>query len=181
MKDIKYDNEKLVEDGQAFMDSFKAQMSSIVQNTLGEAYANLLPYIETDAWTNYREELRIELEREYKFSRFKQEWAVNFRRAVFVENREEISKLIEQDILKRIKHLEDCRQEFEQFRYTPLGDTYQCLKNKVNTTLELLVSIQKHGLNHYEDCNNSGYDDMTCTCGMEKLEQEILKTITEHK
>lgn len=130
MIDVKYDPEKLNKEGQEFMEKFRARMKDIAQETLGELYVNLMPYLETDTWTNYRETLRVELEHEYKFSHFKKEWAVNFRRAVFVENREEISKLIEQDILKRIKHLEDCKQEFEQFRYTPLGDTYQDLKRE---------------------------------------------------
>ena len=130
MSDIKYDSEKLQAEGQEFIDKFRVKMKAIADETLGELYCNIMPYMETDTWTNYREALRCELEHEYKYSRFKDEWAINFRRAVFVENREELSKLIEQDILKRIKHLEDCRQEFESFRYTPLGDTYQDLKRE---------------------------------------------------
>lgn len=127
MTDVKYDSEKVQAEGQAFIDSFRKRMKEIADETIGELYVNCMPYLESDTWTNYREALRIELEHEYKFTNFKTKWAVNFRRAVFVENREEISKFIEQDILKRIKHLEDCRQEFEMFRYTPVGDTYQCL------------------------------------------------------
>lgn len=138
MSDLKYDAEKLQKEGQAFIDKFREKMKAIADETLGELYVNIMPYIETDTWTNYREELRLELEHEYKYSKFKEDWAVNFRRAVFVENREEISKLIEQDILKRIKHLEDCKQEFEMFRYTPLGDTYQDLKKENERLKELL-------------------------------------------
>ncbi len=126
--DLKYDAEKLQAEAQTFIDKFRSRMKDIADETLGELYANIMPYVETDTWTNYRESLRLELEHQYKYSRFKDEWAIDFRRAVFVENRDEISKLIEQDILKRIKLLEDCRQEYEQFRYTPLGDTYQDLK-----------------------------------------------------
>lgn len=130
MTDLKYDQEKLQIESQEYIDKFRNKMKAIADETLGELYCNIMPYCETDTWTNYRESLRLELEHEYKFSTFKQDWAKNFRRAVFVENREEISKLIEQDILKRIKHLEDCHQEYEQFRYTPLGDTYQDLKKQ---------------------------------------------------
>lgn len=130
MTDLKYDEEKLVKDGQAFMDRFRNKMRDIADETLGDLYVNVMPHIEMDSWQNYRNVLRSELEHEYKFSKFKEDWATNFRRAVFVENREEISKLIEADILKRIKHLEDCKQEFEMFRYTPNGDTYQDLKRE---------------------------------------------------
>lgn len=138
MSDVKYNAEKLQAEGQAFIDRFRAKMEKIAEETLGQIYSNVMPYIETDTWTNYREELRLELEHEYKYSKFKETWASNFRRAVFVENREEISKLISQDILNRIKHLEDCKQEFEMFRYTPLGDTYQDLKRE-NERLKALI------------------------------------------
>jgi hypothetical protein len=145
MSDIKYDAEKLALEAQSYIDKFRSQMTKIAEECLGEIYTQVLPYIETDTWTNYREALRIELQHEYKFSNFKQPWATAFRRAVFVENREEISGLIEADILKRIKHLEDCRQEFDQFRYSPGGDRYQdkvkeleSLKAKHERVLQML-------------------------------------------
>ena len=137
-EDVTYNPNKLQKEAQEFIDKFRLKMKDISEEILGEIYVNIGPYIETDQWVNYREALRIELEHEYKYSNFKSDWATNFRRAVFVENREEISKLISEDILKRIKHLEDCKQEFEQFRYTPLGDTYQDLKNKNTQTNEAL-------------------------------------------
>lgn len=119
MSDVKYDAKKLAQDAQTFLDSFKEKMRKIQDETLGELYANVLPYIETDAWTNYREALRLDLAHEYKFKTFREPWAVNLRRAIFVENREELAKLINQDLLKRIKELEDRVKEFEQFRWTP--------------------------------------------------------------
>lgn len=136
MSDIKYDAEKLASEAQSHIDKFRHKMKEIAEECLGEIYVNITPYIETDSWTNYREALRIELQHEYKYSNFKQDWAVDFRRAVFVENREEISKLIESDILKRIKHLEDCNQEFDQFRYSPGGDRYQDLVTKHERVIE---------------------------------------------
>jgi hypothetical protein len=147
-EDVTYDPEKLQADAQNFIDSFRVKMKHISEEILGEIYVNVGPYVETDQWTNYRESLRIELEHEYKYSKFKSEWATNFRRAVFVENREEISNLISDDILKRIKHLEDCKQEFEQFRYTPLGDTYQDLKNK-NTRIDEALKVAIEALEFY--------------------------------
>lgn len=121
MSEVKYDPERVRKDAEIYIENFIDKMKTVADDILGRMYVDCLPHIETDAWTNYREALRLELEHEYKYSNFKADWAVNFRRAVFVENREEISKLIEADILKRIKHLEDCRQEFDQFRYSPGG------------------------------------------------------------
>lgn len=142
MSDVKYDQEKLQIEAQNFMDSFKEKLKSIVDETMGEAYVNIMPYCESDTWTNYREALRIELENEYKHSAFKNEWATNLRRTIFKENQEELSQLISKDLLKRIKELEDSRQEYEVFRYTPLGDTYQCLKKENAELKEKLDSLK---------------------------------------
>ena len=142
MIDINYDPEKIQEEAQSFIDSFKVKMKAIAEETLGELYSKVMPYIETDTWTNYREALRMELEHEYKYSKFKKDWATSFRRAVFVENREEISNLIGQDIIKRIKFLEDLKQEFEMFRYSPLGDTYQCLRKERDDYREALSNLE---------------------------------------
>lgn len=145
--DIKYDTGKLQEQAQEYINKFRLQMKSIAEDTIGELYCNIMPYMETDTWTNYREALRIELEHEYKYSNFKQDWAKAFRRAVFVENREEISKLIESDILKRIQHLEDCKQEFEMFRYSPMGSNYQDLKRENEKLREQLnINQQSHAV-----------------------------------
>jgi hypothetical protein len=146
--DIKYDADKIQSDADEYINIFALKMRDLASEIIGEIEIRTLPHIETDAWTNYRECLRLELEHEYKFSKFKQPWATNFRRAVFVENREEISHLISKDILERIKHLEDCRQEYEQFRYTPLGDTYQCLKKK-NEALEEKLRVCVEALRRY--------------------------------
>lgn len=149
MSDVKYDSEKLNKDAQELMDSFRLSMKKIAEETLGELYVNIMPYAETDSWTNYREALRLELEHEYKYSKFKNEWARDFRRAVFVENREEISKLIEKDILERIKHLEDIKQEYDMFRYSPGGDRYQDKVNE-NTKLQAALNVAREQLSELE-------------------------------
>jgi hypothetical protein len=174
MSDVKYDSDKLQAEAQGFINKFRKQMKDIADETLGDLYCNIMPYMETDTWTNYRESLRLELEREYKFSNFKQDWAVNFRRAVFVENREELSKLIEADILKRIKHLEDFRQEFDQFRYSPGGDRYQDIvkeRDKLTRALELAVGA----LNKYADGDHFGTDDngAMATDALTQIEQVL--------
>lgn len=142
MPDIKYDEDKLNKEAQHFMDVYRAKFKSIADEMLGELYVNILPYLKSDTWTNYREALRLELEHEYKYSIFKDRWAENFRRAVFVENREEMVKLLDQDIYRRLKHLEDCRQEFEQFRYSPTGDRYQDIKKKLDKYIKKYGEIE---------------------------------------
>jgi len=122
---IKYDSEMMQIEAQAYLDSFKARMKKTADEIIGELYSNVMPYLDTDTWTNYREALRLELEHEYKYSKFKCAWAKNFRRAVLVENRDKLVELLNHDLLERIKTLEDRHQEFEMFRYSPGGDAYQ--------------------------------------------------------
>ena len=184
--DIKYDADLLAAQAQEHIDKFRKRMKDIAEECLGEIYCNITPYIETDTWTNYREALRLELQHEYMFSNFKQPWATDFRRAVFVENREEISKLIEADMLKRIKSLEDCKQEYDQFRYSPGGDRYQdkvkeldCLKAKHERLLEALREKTKRS--NYEWSEGYAYspdewvNEGQIACALEIL-SEVEKT-----
>lgn len=170
--DVKYDADELHATAQSFMDSWRSRMRDISEEVLGEIYVKVLPYIETDSWTNYREALRIELEHEYKFSSFRKDWATAFRRAVFVENREEISTLISKDILARIKSLEDCRQDFEQFRYSPTGDRYQDI---VRDRDKLLKQFNKaiEALDTLKIAVNDKVEDKGATAYIERKLNEI--------
>lgn len=136
--DVTYSSDELDERAMECIESFKKKMRSVIDEALGDIYVNVVPYLESDAWTNYRESLRLELEREYKFTNFKSDWAKRFRRAVFVENRDEIIPLLEKDLYKRIKDLEDYTQDYEMFRYSPRGDCYQDIKAKLQTAREAL-------------------------------------------
>ena len=135
-RDVKYSSEQIEKEAQQWLDVFAAKMKYIATEIIGEIEASTVPHIESDAWVNYRESLRLELENEYKYSRFKNEWAINFRRAVFGENREELSKLIADDLIKRNKELEDRCQEYDSFRYSPQGDDYKTMKKRLEEKLK---------------------------------------------
>lgn len=118
MTDVKYDADKLAREAQDVLNKFKTNMKKIADEALSEIYVQIIPYIETDTWTNYREALRIDLEHEYTYHKFKEPWAKNLRRAIFVENRDELARLLNQDLLERIKALEDQKKEYDMFRYS---------------------------------------------------------------
>jgi predicted nucleotidyltransferase len=182
--DVKYDEEKLQKDAQEFMDKYRVKMKDISDEILGELYVNILPYIETDSWINYREALRIDLEHEYKFKKYKEPWATNLRRAIFVENRDEVSKLISEDILNRIKHLEDCKQEFEQFRYTPLGDTYRDIQSQnaaLRNSLQLAVEALECGEAALAVCETTHRGKYTGeSFGLREIKQALAKIKAKH-
>lgn len=141
MTDIKYTKEQLEAKAQSILNSFKDSMQSAVEECMSSAVQDIIPHTESDAFTNYRESLRIELENEYKRSRFKNDWAVNLRRVIFLENKEEIALLISNDLLKRIQELED-QAELTWNRYTPAIETYSDLKKKHAQVLQALSSAE---------------------------------------
>ena len=104
-------------DAEEIYKSFAKRIKSLCDEALGELEVNCLPHLETDAWTNYREELRIELAHEYKYSKFKDDWAKDLRRAILIENKEELVSLLNKDLVVRCKRLEDRVKDYEQFRY----------------------------------------------------------------
>lgn len=68
MTDIKYTKEQLEAKAQSILNSFKESMLSAVEECISSAVQDIIPHTESDAFTNYRESLRIELENEYKHS-----------------------------------------------------------------------------------------------------------------
>ena len=90
----------------AFLGGFKRKMLKVVEETLSEVYCNLVPHIETDAWTNFRNELmdgfrnydNRKVQGEYDFAKIRQK--------IYEEYRDEIIKDLDQDNLERITKLE---------------------------------------------------------------------------
>ena len=123
---------------QEIFDNYKKDFLDIADKALGELYTDVAVFFESDMYSNYREEIRLEMSHEYKYSKFKDEWAKDLRRAIFVENREELSELISDDILKRVKNLEDIKQEYEMFRYSPKGVEYKDLLSQNKKLREAL-------------------------------------------
>lgn len=104
-EEFKYDPAELDKQGQSYMDTFKKKMKALCEEILGDVYVDLMPHIESDTWTNYRNVLRDEYEYELKNSKFKSEYAVRFRKVIFQENRKEMAELINQDLLEENKKL----------------------------------------------------------------------------
>lgn len=58
---------------------------------------------------------------------------------------------------------------------------YDSLAAKLDKAINALNKVQSFGLHHYEDCSNSDCDENPCSCGMEKTELLVLKTLDEIK
>lgn len=109
--------EKVDKDAEEIYKNFCTKLRKVCDEVLGDFEVNCITYLESDAWSNYREAIRIEMSHEYKYSTFKDEWAKNLRRAILVENKEELVPLLNKDLVERCKQLEDQVKEYERFRY----------------------------------------------------------------
>ena len=106
------------EQAQALVDKFKKRMTSVANEVLGNLYTDVLIYIETDAWTNYRENIRVAMENKYRQNETatsEDAWARSIREAIYVQFKDELEKGIIADLNKRIKFLEECLESRNRY------------------------------------------------------------------
>lgn len=87
------------------IESFKVALKKAAEEVISDLHCDIVPYIESDSWTNFRNELMSGLtnypnrriQGEYDFEKIRQQ--------IFEDFREEIIKDLDQDNLKRIEEL----------------------------------------------------------------------------
>jgi hypothetical protein len=92
-------------EAQALMDGFKEKMLKLCQETLGQLYCDVSAYIESDHWTNYRNDLLAGLQ---NYGNRKVQASYDFakiRRAIFEEFRAEIVADLNADLLAEVEEL----------------------------------------------------------------------------
>lgn len=89
---------------QAMVEHFKSKMRILANEIISEVYCDIPDYIESDSWANFRNTLLSGL-CDY---RNKEKYRYDFqkiRQAIYAENKEEISKDLNQDLLEEIESL----------------------------------------------------------------------------
>jgi len=87
------------------IESFKENLKEAAEEVIGSLYCDVLHYIESDSWTNFRTDLMSGLtnyanrrvQGEYDFKKIRQQ--------IFEDFREEIVKDLDQDNLEKIEEL----------------------------------------------------------------------------
>ena len=93
------------EEAQKLVDSFKENLKKVADEAIRELYCNVATYIETDSWTNFRNDL-LDGFRDYKNRKIHAEYDFKkIRAAIYKEYREEIIKDLNQDMVKEIEDL----------------------------------------------------------------------------
>ena len=104
-----------------FMESSRKALAQTIRDQANElmttVYTDYGMFLETDAWINYRENLRAELRGGYHREILNSEecaWARSVRDFIFNEHRAELVEMINKDLMVKIKSLEE---ELRRSRY----------------------------------------------------------------
>ena len=117
-------SEKGNEEAIKLIDKFKKQLTKkakeVIETILGEMYCDLLPHIESDAWTNFRNDLldgfknynNRKLQGDYDFKKIRQQIFKDFRKEIIKDlNQDYINENIE---LK--KDIERWKEDYEKLK-----------------------------------------------------------------
>ncbi len=95
------------------IESFKVRLMEVATDVIGDLYCDIVQYIESDSWINFRNELMSGL-RNYANRRIASEYDFKaIRQQVFEDFREEIIKDLDQDNLEEIDGL---KKEVEELK-----------------------------------------------------------------
>jgi len=83
-----------------FRDRIRAQIADFAEQALSEAYTDIVPYLETDAWANLRRDVLAD------FCDYSTGNNRELRRSIYEQYRDEIVADLNQDNLERIADLE---------------------------------------------------------------------------
>ncbi len=93
------------EEAQKLIDQFKERLIEVAEETIKDLYTDVVVYIESDSWTNFRKELlegfkgyNVRAESQYDFK--------EIRKQIYEEFKDEIIKDLDQDNLEKIERLE---------------------------------------------------------------------------
>ena len=111
------------QEAQQLIDSFKTALKTAAEEVISNLYCDVIFYIESDSWANFRNELMDGL-RNYANRRVQGEYDFKqIRQQIFEDFKDEIIKDLDQDNLEKIKELKVCLEECTK-RYQEISDRY---------------------------------------------------------
>jgi hypothetical protein len=100
-----------------FRDKLKIEAANVISSIMDEFYFDIVPHIESDAWTNYRNDLMNGL-KNYRNRKIQGEFDFKeIRRAIFKEFKDDIIEDLNQDHLKTIESLRKQLDDMRRLRY----------------------------------------------------------------
>ncbi len=103
------------------LNGFVNQLKDKIKETMSEFYTDELPYIESDTWTNYRNEIMAgfknynnrKIQGEHDFKKIRQ--------AIYKEYREELIVDLNQDMVEEIKVLKKRIEYMQEAQHSRCG------------------------------------------------------------
>ncbi len=109
-------------EAQKLIDQFKERLIEVAEETIRDMYTDVVVYIESDSWTNFRKELLAGF-RGYNVRAESQHDFKEIRKQIYEEFKDEIIKDLDQDNLEKIekleKEIERLKEVFDRTRSYP--------------------------------------------------------------
>jgi hypothetical protein len=106
-----------VKQAQETIGSFKKMLSKEAEKAIGELYCDVIPFIESDAWANFRTHVLNGL-KNYPSAALRNKYDfASIRKQMFVEFREEIIKDLNQDLLNEVESLKQQIEDLKEFQH----------------------------------------------------------------
>ena len=96
---------KALEDAAKLIEQFKAELVKTSEKVISDMYCDILPHIESDGWSNMKTQILQDL-KNYSNHASKYDYKV-IREQILKENRDEIIKDLNSDLLEINRQLED--------------------------------------------------------------------------
>ena len=104
------------EEAQNLIDRFKESLKKSADEVISDLYCGIVPYIETDSWTNFRNDL-LDGFRDYKNRKIHAEYDFKkIRETIYKEYRDEIIGDLNQDMVKEIEDLKQSIEHLQELR-----------------------------------------------------------------
>jgi hypothetical protein len=104
------------EEAQCMLSKFKEQINKIANETISDLYVNILPYIESDVWNNFRNEL-VDGFRDYNNRKIQGKYEFKeIRTKIYKDFREEIIKDLNADLVEENERLKKTIEYFQNSR-----------------------------------------------------------------
>lgn len=105
------------EEAQALVNRFKEDLKKAADEVIGSLYCDVAPNIESDSWTNYRNQMmegfrnygNRRTQGDYDFKAIRQEIYKEFRDEIIIDLNQDMVKEIE-DLHEQVRFLQDCRR-----------------------------------------------------------------------
>ena len=106
------------EEAQALIDRFKEEIRKAADEAIGDLYVKVMPYIESDTWQNFRNEL-LDGFKDYRNRKIQGEYDFKtIRQQILKHHREDIVNDLNQDLLDEVTELQEEIARMREMRYT---------------------------------------------------------------